>query len=511
MQAYKGLMPLYGDLHNHCGISYGYGTIEEAFKNAREQLDFCSVTGHALWPDMPEPNADIQHLIDFHERGFARLRELWDHVQYVTEKENEDGTFVTFLSFEMHSRADGDYTILYGGASGDILEVGGLRELFERMQALRDKGIKIMAFPHHIAYRRGSRGVNWATFNGSFSPVVEILSMHGCGEADETPRPFLHTMGPADHKSTMQYGLSQGCFFGVVASTDHHSGHPGSYGHGRTAVWAQEKTRQAIWQALQSRMCYALTGDRIRLELAINGHPMGSRFVCSGTRNIDIALEAGAPIDCVDIIKNNKLIKRFSEYDVSRDKKKVTGKNIRTKLHLDVGWGAKKKQFDWNVLYGISKGKIVSVEPRFRGAEVVCPLDKDGPDIYYCSHWEKTGCRAVAFRTTTFGNPNNVTNATQGMCLEIDAPSDTKVWAEFNGKRSTVPLTELLEGAYANNIGDLESPAFRFHRAPLAWEYIWNLRYQDNETNCSGDDVYYIRVRQKNEQYAWSSPILVKR
>ncbi len=53
MNAYDGLHAYYGDLHNHCGISYGHGSLEDALLNAREQLDFCSVTGHALWPDMP--------------------------------------------------------------------------------------------------------------------------------------------------------------------------------------------------------------------------------------------------------------------------------------------------------------------------------------------------------------------------------------------------------------------------------------------------------------------------
>jgi hypothetical protein len=71
---YDGLTAYYGDLHNHCSISHGYGSLEEAFLNAREQLDFCSVTGHALWPDMPEPDESIRHIVDFHEEGHRRNR-----------------------------------------------------------------------------------------------------------------------------------------------------------------------------------------------------------------------------------------------------------------------------------------------------------------------------------------------------------------------------------------------------------------------------------------------------
>ncbi len=47
---------------------------EDALLNAREQLDFCSVTGHALWPDMPPRDDAIGYIVDFHREGFARLR-----------------------------------------------------------------------------------------------------------------------------------------------------------------------------------------------------------------------------------------------------------------------------------------------------------------------------------------------------------------------------------------------------------------------------------------------------
>ena len=110
--------------------------------------------------------------------------------------------------------------------------------------------------------------------------------MHGCSEGSENTRPFLHVMGASDYNSTMSYGLSQKHLFGVVGSTDHHSGHPGSYGHGRTAVWADRKTREAIWQALCQRRTYALTGDRISLQNSLNDQIM--REVLSE----DVALEA---------------------------------------------------------------------------------------------------------------------------------------------------------------------------------------------------------------------------
>jgi hypothetical protein len=507
MQAYEGLTAYYGDLHNHCDISYGHGSLDAAFQNAREQLDFCSVTGHALWPDMPEPDKKIQYIVDFHQAGFARLRERWPEVQRTTAAYHRDGEFVTFLSFEMHSCADGDYTILYGGAEGDILEVDGLAGLRERARALRDGGTAVLAFPHHIAYRRGQRGINWANFDEDLSPVVEILSMHGCSEADEVPRPFLHVMGPSDHEGTMWYGLDRGHFFGVLGSTDHHSAFPGSYGHGRTGVWAQAKTRAAIWDALCARRAVALTGDRIEVRFAVNGRPMGSRLRSTRRREIAFHVGGGAPIDYVDVVKNSALLRRISRCDVWREDDADV---VRTKLALDVGWGERGVRVDWEVRLNISDGSILAVEPRFRGPEVVAPTESTPESAigHHLSRWASDGPRGVWFRTSTFGNPNTRTPAMQGICLEVEMPIRATVRATVNGREVEMPLARLMEGARAGRLGKIASGAYRFHRAPKEWEFNWAAAFDDVGED---GDVYALRVRQINDQWAWSSPVVVGR
>ena len=151
-----------------------------------------------------------------------------------------------------------------------------LEDMRQELRAWAERGVESLLIPHHIGYRQGYRGINWATFSPELSPVVEIMSMHGCSESDDAPYPMLHTMGPRDGGSTYQHGLALGHVVGAIGSTDHHSAHPGSYGHGRVAVWAESLTRQAVLAARRSRRCYALTGDRIDLRLSINGAEMGS-------------------------------------------------------------------------------------------------------------------------------------------------------------------------------------------------------------------------------------------
>lgn len=49
----KDLKVFWGDLHNHCNVTYGHGDLSDALAAAGQQLDFVSVTPHALWPDIP--------------------------------------------------------------------------------------------------------------------------------------------------------------------------------------------------------------------------------------------------------------------------------------------------------------------------------------------------------------------------------------------------------------------------------------------------------------------------
>lgn len=66
----------WGDLHNHCNLTYGHGDMRDAFEAAKTQLDFVSVTPHAMWPDIPgENDPRLKWVIDYHTGAFKRLRQ----------------------------------------------------------------------------------------------------------------------------------------------------------------------------------------------------------------------------------------------------------------------------------------------------------------------------------------------------------------------------------------------------------------------------------------------------
>ncbi|MDF1860571.1 MAG: hypothetical protein P1U87_10170 [Verrucomicrobiales bacterium] len=509
LPSFEPLKPLYGDMHNHCGISYGHGSLEDALSNAEEQLDFVSITGHAHWPDMPEPSERIQYIIDFHEEGFARLKSVWESALETMRERNREGQFVIFPGFEVHSCESGDRNMLYKNLEGDLLYPENLEDLHAQLQELRNQGKDSIAQPHHVGYRKGTRGIDWDTFDPRFAPFVEMLSMHGCSETSENTRPFLHSMGPSDWESTVACGLEKGHIFGFSGGTDHHSGHPGSYGHGRTLLWSENGSREAIWKALYDRRLIALTGDRIELQFAVNGNPLGSVLPASKNREIEIDVRAGGPIDCVDVIKDGALWKRFSQTDVEpfADDSEL----IRTKLFLELGWGAKHRTAEWEVEFGIEEGRILGVEPRFRGLEVVSPSERDTEDgeSFYRSRVVSSGDDAVFFETESSGNPTNSTPTTQGMCLEVEMPRHAKAYAVMNGVRAEHSLEDLLKGARSGSLDHTDAPSWRFHRAPLPHEWNWNFSFVDE--GSEDDGFYYVRVRQLNDQWAWSSPVFLRK
>ena len=502
MSAYDNLQLRFGDIHNHCGISYGHGSLEDALANAKQRLDFVSITGHAHWPDIPPDLSQVT--VDYHLNGFNRLKNVWPQMMETLKAGNEEGRFVVFPAFEVHFTATGDRNIIYKDLAGEILYPTSLEDLHRQLKDLREQGIDTLAQPHHIGYRQGTRGIDWDSHDSEFAPFVELISMHGCSETNEGTRPFLHVMGPSDWQSTIQYGLEQGHVFGVTGGTDHHSGHPGSYGHGLTGLWTSSCTRDAIWDALYSRRSYALTGDRIGLQFSINDTPLGSVIEATENGNIVIDVSGGSAIDAVDVIKNNQLLRRFSQYEFETPPS--TGK-VHTKLHLELGWGLREVESTWHVEFGVRDGQVLNVEPRFRGRQVVSPLDEESDAGTHTAWVESSNDQSVNFVAAGHGNPNNYTPNMQGVCLEVEMPRTADVYATVNGETFQWSLQELLQGARSASLGTLETPSLRIHRAAEAHELNWNCSLQDA---ANVGDSYYVRVRQRNDQWAWSSPIFVR-
>lgn len=245
-------MLLWGDLHNHCGITYGFGSLQNALKIARSHLDFCCITGHAMWPDIYARTPETEFIVDFHREGFKKLLEHWDEIRAEMARQN-DGELVTFQSYEMHSSLYGDHHIISPDDTFPLI----YRDSPARLVA--DCGVRAIAVPHHIGLYAGIPGHQL----GAVRP--EHLALRG-GMLQARLRherngslSVLSRHGPAGFPQHGIRRIAGGAAVRFLGSTDHHAGFPGSYGDGLTAVLAKEKSREAIWEALLSGR--ALRGD----------------------------------------------------------------------------------------------------------------------------------------------------------------------------------------------------------------------------------------------------------
>jgi hypothetical protein len=477
--------------------------MDDALKNAQVQLDFCTVTGHAHWPDMPVDDERLQGLVDYHKDGFEKLKKGWQEVQDKVQEANDPGNFSTFLSFEWHSNTWGDYVGIYRDGKGEILYSENLDQLRGEVAELNENDVDMIIVPHHIGYQTGYRGINWDTFKGNYSPIVEIVSLHGMADDNDSPRNYMHDMGPLDGRNTYLEGLKTGEKFGVVGSTDHHSGHPGSYGHGLMGVWAKENTRESIWEAIQQRRTYACTGDRIDLGFRVNDTFMGGIATPTKESELEVFYNGEHAIDYIDIIKNGKTVHRtngcFFESEGQSDR-------FVGKITFSVGWGDRSQYKYWDVDMKLSAGNILKVNPHFRGDVVVDPAGEKNE--YHYSSFEHSD-QTLSFKTRTIGNPSVTTDTTQGLTLEVDMPLDAEILFTLDGQERKQTLAELLQGSRSHYTSGFVSHAAQFKKAVSEDLYRGSFQWQDPEGSKKGD-IYLVKLRQTNNEWAVSSAVWVE-
>lgn len=500
----KNLKMYWGDLHNHCNLTYGHGDMRLAFEAAKGQLDFVAITPHAMWPDIPGKNDPrLEWVIEYHESAFRRLHAGgWEKYVAMTKEYNKENEFLAFLSYECHSMEHGDHVVLNYDLDAPLVECTSVEDLKNKL-----KGKKAFITPHHMGYQEGYRGYNWKFFSeGEQTPFVEMFSRHGLAESDLGDYPYLHDMGPRRWEGTIMYGLNQGHKFGIMGSTDQHAGYPGSYGDGRIGILAPSLTREAIWDALKNRKVCCATGDKILIDFRINDATMGD-IIKANNRKIYINVIGESAIDYIDIVKNGQTVGRISGDLTPVIPQEST---IRAKVKLEFGWNRFEEPVKWDGTIKISEGKINEVTPCFRGAPYTSPQKgiKEVPTLVNKIVGQDE--KGVELELYTTKNPNTVTASTQAVILDVTMPQSGKITAEFNGKKFEYTLAELLEGSKSHFMIGWLSEAIQFHRAIPVSSFQFE-HFLIDDTPEKSTDYYYIRVRQRDNQWAWSSPIWCER
>lgn len=126
-------------------------------------------------------------------------------------------------------------------------------------------------------------------------------------------------------KGFVQNALQEGLRLGFVGGGDMHYSWPGDhvkcgypptdYTAGLTAVWCRANDRDAIWQGLYNRRCYATTGARIIVDFRVAGMLMGSEISLSHApflkenREIYVEVHGTSKLDAVELVRNGKVIR----------------------------------------------------------------------------------------------------------------------------------------------------------------------------------------------------------
>lgn len=500
----KDMKVYWGDIHNHCNVTYGHGELEDAIAAAREQLDFCSITPHALWPDIPgENDPRLNWVIGYHTEAFKRLRRGgWDRYVRMLKEANTPDKFLTFLSYECHSMEHGDHVALCHDFDTPLVECSSVPDLKEK---LKDR--KVFVTPHHMGYQEGYRGYNWDAFtdNDPQLPFVEMFSRHGLAEGDMGDYDYLHDMGPRVWEGTVQYGLEKGHKFGLMCSTDQHAGYPGSYGDGRIGVLANSLERGSLWEAMAKRKVCGVTGDKIKIDFRVNGATMGD-VIKAGKREILLAVESQNFIDYVDLVKNGRTIARMSGPLLTPE---VKGDMVHAKLKVNFGWNREEEYVHWQGALSLSDGEILSVQPCFRGAAFTSPQPGEHSFRTRVNRILSSDTKRVELEMYSSKNPNVVTPAQQGVILEVNMPLNARLVADFNSQQFSYTLEELLQGSKAHFMRGWLSEAIQFSRA--CPEEAFTVAHMMEDGAERDTDYYYVRVRQRDGQWAWSSPIWVER
>jgi hypothetical protein len=218
--------------------------------------------------------------------------EVWKTITSQIAELNEDYRFTTFLGFQWFNAApeEGLRQILYSKDSRPLLrkkemKTSSLKKIY-KSHTPKD----LIAIPL-LTMAKGLE-TTFIDFDPDIERVVEIYNAWGsseCTAKEGNLRPIAYQgqRGISEtEKGSIRKALNQNLRFGFVAGglddrdvySPFFESDQVQYSPGLTAILAIEQTREALFQALMNRSCYATTGARIVLGFTLAGAPMGSEL-----------------------------------------------------------------------------------------------------------------------------------------------------------------------------------------------------------------------------------------
>lgn len=456
---------------------------------------------------------------DIHEKEL--INSDWEYIREFTKKVNAEG-FPMFMGYEWQgSGNDGDHNVFFLDNDQKMehpLRYADLVKAYE--------GVDAIGIPHHLAYQLGSRGKNWETHNEKFSPIAEIYSSHGCSENDEGPlgmNRHIH-MGPRTGVTCYEQGLNKGYKVGVLAAGDNHSA-PAVFEHGTMCVLAEDKTKEAIWDAIIHRRTYGVSQSRIGVDFKINDTIMGGELKTNADEvRIQFHIEGTNAVDRIEILKDN-ILEEMVVHSGQWERKPLP-ERVHFKFKVMFGWGPDTRVYK-DIIQKQWKGAL-KTEGKLLGVEKC--WNNFGQSLRIV---DEKSCEfdLTTYKSTASGKwmgPSNVT--TEGFIFDIEAPLNSKVSLTIDGEVHELPVSELLECSRIIPLteevikltqetwGDVEH-----YRDDPWWHNAYKVKISkacpeagfsvDYDKSLKIDQSCNIRLRiwQKDGDCAWSSPIFIEK
>lgn len=253
--------------------------------------------------------------------------ETWKLLSQNIAEFNEEERFATFLGFQFQGEKgkEGIREIIYSKDNRPLL-----RQKDQKTSSL-SKVYKSVAAKEMLSvpcFTMGKTTVfDFKEFDTTIERVVEIYNAWGSSEktkAEGNLRPITGGIEEAKEGSVLN-ALKQNCRFGFVSGgLDDRGIYSGffesdqvQYSPGLTAVMCKKYSREAIYEALYQRSCYATTGPKIIVGFFVAGQPMGQELnsqLKPGliiNRHISGFVAGTDRVQKVEIIRNGDVIKTF--------------------------------------------------------------------------------------------------------------------------------------------------------------------------------------------------------
>ncbi len=268
---------------------------------------------------------DVQGL-DFSVVTNSGLEATWEYDREMDAVFDDPGRFVTIPALE-RGWQQGHKNTYYRDGDQPAMPPVTIEQMWEWLE-----GRQALVIAHHPnCHSETSRYYawgpqDWSTHNPNFERLAEICQARGSFEVDEVGgNVCLGGLG-----SSLQDALALGLRVGFVGGTDNHRAQAGCtrsslggmdadqmVGGAITGIFAPELTREALWDALYARRCYATTARHILLHVAMGERFMGSDLhgddaaAFADTRTLSIRAIGHGDLSRVEIVRNNVMIESF--------------------------------------------------------------------------------------------------------------------------------------------------------------------------------------------------------